>query len=725
MVQLTLDERYRGNPPTRGAKDRHGWMNADEHRFILWGLKEDWSAARIGRALGVNEATVRRFRARFAKDPELLLQLGLYEMVGRARDDEYRCLVCGEQAVGRTQMEQHVLRHFVRDVHTAGPPSRNDAEPQNEPAEYSGPRSSRNASGLEAVTATESAQVEQDHEAPTQDEGSEHILEADVSEDGAADAPTGQTSTDAVDDGPDSSPDEIAGARPTADTTATESLDSLVNAALARISQRTEEYQQTLVDRAGGFASDGIARRSDDQASETEGSTSDDAAASQADDEEENGEPSPALSFEETAAEQPEAAREVAGEPTADAVVPSKAVVIDAEAQYAHVSPDQDDSARLTPEVPAEGRGEPAAAPNHAGEARRAEVVRLVGETVGSVDDDASTRATDFDPDEDDWHGAFQRLTESGDPAQTADRPDAEVGTDDRRAEIESLIGESVMSSELADADDDGPEVDDWRDAFQQLEAKLGATKRDAPDEPTLPTGGTPDVEANASKTESPEEAPRAADRMADFAQLHEQAVGSLDHDHPAEPIVVTDAQQLLDEHDEADEPEGWHDAFQKLAENRGVAGPHTAESSPDSGPVAVEPPEQASEAVAKEPPSEDASGRAAAFADLRQQAAGGDPAQDGPASPPIIDGAVVVRDESEDIEFELVEEDGGIEFELAEEDDDVIEFTLEDEPVGNERLNSDPYADTVIDSAEVVAVAGPPAGEVKAEGNEGWEEEL
>jgi IS30 family transposase len=41
-------------------------MNAEERRFVVWGIKEGWSAASIGRALGVNEATVRRNRRRLA-----------------------------------------------------------------------------------------------------------------------------------------------------------------------------------------------------------------------------------------------------------------------------------------------------------------------------------------------------------------------------------------------------------------------------------------------------------------------------------------------------------------------------------------------------------------------------------------------------------------------------------------------------------------------------------
>ena len=46
-------------------------------------------------------------------EPALLLELGLFEMVGKAKDKEYRCLVCIERMVGRRRAEHHVLLHYV------------------------------------------------------------------------------------------------------------------------------------------------------------------------------------------------------------------------------------------------------------------------------------------------------------------------------------------------------------------------------------------------------------------------------------------------------------------------------------------------------------------------------------------------------------------------------------------------------------------------------------
>lgn len=120
MPKQTLDQLFREERPLRDSAQNHNWLTAQERRFILWGLKERWPAARIADALGVNEATVRRFRKRYWEEPELVLELDLYEMVGRARDEEYRCLVCEERVITQTGMQRHVLGHFLESAAVDG-----------------------------------------------------------------------------------------------------------------------------------------------------------------------------------------------------------------------------------------------------------------------------------------------------------------------------------------------------------------------------------------------------------------------------------------------------------------------------------------------------------------------------------------------------------------------------------------------------------------------------
>ena len=110
-----LDDRYRNRKPTRSPEDKQARLTADEQRFILWALRERWSAARIGRTLEVSATTVRRFRQRFWQEPLVLLELGLYEMVGSSVKKEYRCLVCGDRLKGHRKVERHVLNHFLEE----------------------------------------------------------------------------------------------------------------------------------------------------------------------------------------------------------------------------------------------------------------------------------------------------------------------------------------------------------------------------------------------------------------------------------------------------------------------------------------------------------------------------------------------------------------------------------------------------------------------------------
>ena len=117
MPKPNLDQLFRERLPTRDSTQRHNWLTAQERRFILWGLKERWPAARVADALGVNEATVRRYRDKYWDDPGLILELDLYEMVGRARDEEYRCLVCEERVITQREVPLHLLTHFLEPVH--------------------------------------------------------------------------------------------------------------------------------------------------------------------------------------------------------------------------------------------------------------------------------------------------------------------------------------------------------------------------------------------------------------------------------------------------------------------------------------------------------------------------------------------------------------------------------------------------------------------------------
>jgi len=45
-----------------------------------------------------------------------LLELGLFEMVGRAQGQEFKCLVCEEKVESKAKTQRHVLSHFLEEA---------------------------------------------------------------------------------------------------------------------------------------------------------------------------------------------------------------------------------------------------------------------------------------------------------------------------------------------------------------------------------------------------------------------------------------------------------------------------------------------------------------------------------------------------------------------------------------------------------------------------------
>ena len=229
-------------------------MNAEERRFVLWGLQEGWSAARISRGLGVNEATVRRFRKHFKQDPNLLLQLGLYEMVGRAREDEYRCLVCGDHVIERPKVNRHILLHFLdkSQVRPALSSREQAGDPPAATSIRSGPRPL--ASSSEMASGSPESDVSDSHEAEDTSTSASPLPQPPVEEatpvrppvnpPGGAPVASGRlVDSDIIADDPDIQPiePEPEDAQTPIDIGATESLDAMVERAMRLVRERSEE----------------------------------------------------------------------------------------------------------------------------------------------------------------------------------------------------------------------------------------------------------------------------------------------------------------------------------------------------------------------------------------------------------------------------------------------------------------------------------------------------
>ena len=95
---------------------QHGIENSLEINLGSVGpLDRVYLVSKVGRDLGVNETTVRRFRKTYWREPAVLSELVLFEMVGTPKNDEFRCLVCGDRVLGRSEVEEHIIEHFVGD----------------------------------------------------------------------------------------------------------------------------------------------------------------------------------------------------------------------------------------------------------------------------------------------------------------------------------------------------------------------------------------------------------------------------------------------------------------------------------------------------------------------------------------------------------------------------------------------------------------------------------
>ncbi len=45
-----------------------------------------------------------------------MLELGLFEMVGRVKDQEFKCLVCEEKVETKSKTERHAFSHFLEEA---------------------------------------------------------------------------------------------------------------------------------------------------------------------------------------------------------------------------------------------------------------------------------------------------------------------------------------------------------------------------------------------------------------------------------------------------------------------------------------------------------------------------------------------------------------------------------------------------------------------------------
>ncbi len=447
MVQPTLDERFRGSPPTRGRQDKRGWVTDEERRFMLWGLKERWPAAKIGRALGVNEATVRRFKRQISDDPLTVLDLGLLETTGISPDDgSYRCLICGNVMRGRDRIERHLLDHFFEEDVV-------DGVLPDEQAGYQ-------AAALESIPEADEVDQEPEVEPETLQEIAEPVAEQ-LSEP-LSEGPHIEDDRPPMPDEPETSLSE----EPKEDFPSSEAVDADEDAR----EDETSVLDQQEPDEETGFSPiesmlDAALRRINDRSLELEQIDIDD---------------SPPGT---------EESREVEMETSAELVeelpYPTREEVAEDK------EPEVDDVD--TPIAPTEAATEI--------EVKIVDVDKVESEGTPPV-------AFELDEDDVEPEEASPAAVESDEYEESSPTEQASESAPERteaQEELERLMGEPVVFAPLEELDENDPEVESYRDAFKKLAARRGALERsaDTPDqEPPAIVPTPPAVEPDDAEDE-------------------------------------------------------------------------------------------------------------------------------------------------------------------------------------------------------------------------------
>ena len=525
MTQPTLDERFAKKQPRRRTQDRQGWMTSNERRFVLWGLKEGWSAARIGRSLGVNEATVRRFRTRFSQDPQLLLKLSLYEMVGRAKDDEYRCLVCGDQIIRRQAVERHILLHYL-DESKVSPTLPADFEEQR------------------ATTWKDDTLKPREREA-IQSAPSKSSLLPPIHPRAALRSPSSRGSASGMATGGENapgSPGTPSGSQVKAgELTASTSTEDLVNKALSRIARQSEELKRLFEDRD---ASDTTEAPKSQHAPDLSHVAHD----------------LPAVS--DVVLDEPQKPPQMtSGPPQGPVDRPSESDKGLQEIESVVGEPVS------TPETPVDLTDtETDTSEGHEASERLAEQTAQTGPSQHSED-----VLSESDERRDEFELLRQMASESQEPLELPSESDKGL------QEIESVVGEPVSTPETpVDLTDTETDTSEWHEAFERLaeqRAQTGPSQRseDVSSESDNRLQEFELLRQQASESQGPVDRPSESDKG---LQEIESVVGE-PVSTPETPVDLTDT--------ETDTSEG-HEASERLAEQHPQPGPSPHSEAVSSG---------------------------------------------------------------------------------------------------------------------------------------------
>ena len=531
----------------------------------MWGVKEGWTAVKIGRALGVNEATIRRARSRLWQNPHLLLQLDLFEAIGRVTDEEYRCLVCGDQVIGRRVVQQHILRHFLDEstVQAALPPEK----PQVKVSEIEGRAQEIEENGVGVPpdsddVATRMPPNIEDSEQQATEPYSEEPVE--VHDDIPSETPSATRSSqpethelkaaeeplEIHDDIPSETPSATRSSQPeTHEPEAAQPSDSPLSRALSRIQQRRRELDQLMGhQQLTDETPPGAIQKPEENIQETD-------------------QPRPLTVEQRPAADTPPGAIQ---QPEENIQEPGQPRPLTVEHRPVAETPP---GAIQQPEENIQETDQPRPL---TGEQQLAAKTPL--EVIQQPEEGAR------EPDQSQPPAVVQRIAVETPPGASQEADE----TSKRRDELERLVGEPVSFGPLEDTGEIEPDMAGWHEAFKRLSSHRGLPpplkilENDTSDTSTehkrleeLSAGQSEVLPAQ----EPAEKTPDSARRREEFERLRQQAADQnvVEHEAPQEKGVA--------------DTSTWHQAFERLAAQRGQVPPtqKPAEKTPDSARTEIE----------------------------------------------------------------------------------------------------------------------------------------
>ena len=107
-IMRPIGSRLKKAPPRRPR----GHYSLDDQLTILWGISQNWTNERIGKAIGGNPRQIEKYRDQVTETPTWIFEL---PVLVRLTERKYECQFCGGTREEGVLALKHVLAHFFRN----------------------------------------------------------------------------------------------------------------------------------------------------------------------------------------------------------------------------------------------------------------------------------------------------------------------------------------------------------------------------------------------------------------------------------------------------------------------------------------------------------------------------------------------------------------------------------------------------------------------------------